>query len=104
MRTRSTRTARWHMTAGVNGASSWPLGTGRRILVTGGSGLIGRSVVHALLERSETPAVIVDISAARALGYEPAHDLNSGLATVWPEFEPGGGGQSSPFGGTGGTS
>jgi UDP-glucose 4-epimerase len=37
----------------------------------------------------EMPAVIVDISAARALGYEPAHDLKSGFATVWPEFEPG---------------
>jgi UDP-glucose 4-epimerase len=34
----------------------------------------------------EMPAVIVDISAARALGWEPAHDLKSGLATVWPEF------------------
>ena len=36
----------------------------------------------------EMPAVIVDISAARGLGYEPAHDLKSGLATVWPEFAP----------------
>jgi UDP-glucose 4-epimerase len=36
----------------------------------------------------EMPAVIVDISAARALGYEPVHDLKSGLATVWPEFAP----------------
>jgi UDP-glucose 4-epimerase len=34
----------------------------------------------------EMPAVIVDISAARALGYHPQHDLKSGLATVWPEF------------------
>jgi UDP-glucose 4-epimerase len=34
----------------------------------------------------EMPAVIVDISAARALGYKPEHDLKSGLATVWPEF------------------
>jgi UDP-glucose 4-epimerase len=34
----------------------------------------------------EMPAVIVDISAARALGYQPVHDLKSGLATVWPEF------------------
>jgi UDP-glucose 4-epimerase len=34
----------------------------------------------------EMPSVIVDISAARALGYEPRHDLKSGLATVWPEF------------------
>jgi UDP-glucose 4-epimerase len=32
------------------------------------------------------PAVIVDISAARAIGYAPQHDLKSGLATVWPEF------------------
>jgi UDP-glucose 4-epimerase len=36
----------------------------------------------------EMPAVIVDISAARALGYQPSHDLKSGLATVWPEFAP----------------
>ena len=36
----------------------------------------------------EMPAVIVDISAARALGYRPTHDLKSGLATVWPEFAP----------------
>ena len=34
----------------------------------------------------EMPAVIVDITAAKALGYRPAHDLKSGLATVWPEF------------------
>ena len=37
---------------------------------------------------STMPAVIVDISAARALGYQPTHDLKSGLATVWPEFAP----------------
>ena len=34
----------------------------------------------------EMPAVIVDISAARALGYEPKMDLKAGIATVWPEF------------------
>lgn len=34
----------------------------------------------------EMPAVIVDISAIRALGYKPTHDLKSGIATVWPEF------------------
>jgi UDP-glucose 4-epimerase len=34
----------------------------------------------------EMPAVIIDISAARALGYAPEHDLKSGMATVWPEF------------------
>jgi UDP-glucose 4-epimerase len=37
----------------------------------------------------EMPAVIVDISAARALGYQPTHDLKSGIATVWPEFADG---------------
>lgn len=34
----------------------------------------------------EMPAVIIDISAARALGYEPRYDLKAGIATVWPEF------------------
>jgi UDP-glucose 4-epimerase len=37
----------------------------------------------------EMPAVVVDISAARSLGYRPATDLDAGLATVWPEFDPG---------------
>jgi UDP-glucose 4-epimerase len=37
------------------------------------------------------PAVVVDISAARAIGYAPSHDLESGMATVWPDFEPEGG-------------
>ncbi|HEY7145733.1 MAG TPA: NAD-dependent epimerase/dehydratase family protein [Streptosporangiaceae bacterium] len=52
-----------------------------------------RSVTGAVLPAApvpakpgEMPAVIVDISAARALGYQPEHDLKSGLATVWPEF------------------
>jgi len=37
----------------------------------------------------EMPAVVVDISAARALGYRPTTDLDAGLATVWPEFDRG---------------
>ena len=37
----------------------------------------------------EMPAVIVDVSAAQALGYRPTHDLKSGIATVWPEWAPG---------------
>jgi UDP-glucose 4-epimerase len=41
---------------------------------------------HVPPKPGEMPAVIVDISAARALGYDPVHDLKSGLATVWPEF------------------
>jgi UDP-glucose 4-epimerase len=36
----------------------------------------------------EMPAVVVDISAARTLGYQPTMDLDTGLATVWPEFDP----------------
>ncbi|HEY6276345.1 MAG TPA: NAD-dependent epimerase/dehydratase family protein [Streptosporangiaceae bacterium] len=43
---------------------------------------------HVPAQPGEMPAVIVDISAARALGYQPTHDLKSGLATVWPEFAP----------------
>lgn len=39
-------------------------------------------------KQGEMPAVVLDISAARALGYQPRHDLASGLATVWPEFAP----------------
>jgi UDP-glucose 4-epimerase len=38
--------------------------------------------------QGEMPAVVVDISAARALGYQPTFDLDTGLATVWPEFDP----------------
>jgi UDP-glucose 4-epimerase len=34
----------------------------------------------------EMPAVVVDISAARALGYRPSVDLDPGLATMWAEF------------------
>jgi UDP-glucose 4-epimerase len=34
----------------------------------------------------EMPAVVIDISAARELGYEPRMDLKAGIATVWPEF------------------
>ncbi len=45
-------------------------------------------VEYVPAKSGEMPAVIVDISAARALGYRPAHDLKSGLATVWPQFAP----------------
>lgn len=43
-------------------------------------------VEHVPPKPGATPAVIVDISAARSLGYEPQHDLKAGIATVWPEF------------------
>jgi UDP-glucose 4-epimerase len=34
------------------------------------------------------PAVVLDISTARGLGYAPTYDLEAGMATVWPEFAP----------------
>jgi UDP-glucose 4-epimerase len=46
----------------------------------------GIPVEHAAPKPGEMPAVIVHISAAQALGYAPAHNLKSGLSTVWPEF------------------
>ena len=46
---------------------------------------------HVPVGNGEMPAVVVDISAARAIGYAPTHDLESGMATVWPDFRPEGG-------------
>jgi UDP-glucose 4-epimerase len=43
-------------------------------------------VEHVPVGPSEMPAVVIDISAARALGYRPTYDLKAGMATVWPEF------------------
>jgi UDP-glucose 4-epimerase len=43
-------------------------------------------VEHVPAGPGEMPAVLLDISVARELGYAPAYDLKSGLATVWPEF------------------
>jgi UDP-glucose 4-epimerase len=43
-------------------------------------------VEHVPAKAGEMPAVILDISAARALGYQPRMDLKAGIATVWPEF------------------
>ena len=47
-------------------------------------------VEHVPVGNGEMPAVVVDISAARAIGYAPSHDLESGMATVWPDFDPAG--------------
>jgi UDP-glucose 4-epimerase len=41
---------------------------------------------HVPPKPGEMPAVIIDISAARELGYQPSFDLTSGIATAWPEF------------------
>jgi UDP-glucose 4-epimerase len=43
---------------------------------------------HVPVGNGEMPAVVLDISAATALGYRPAYDLESGMATVWPDFDP----------------
>jgi UDP-glucose 4-epimerase len=43
-------------------------------------------VEHVPVGPGEMPAVVIDISAARALGYRPTYDLKAGMATVWPEF------------------
>lgn len=43
---------------------------------------------HVPVAAGEMPAVILDVSAIRELGYQPAYDLVSGLATVWPDFDP----------------
>ncbi len=45
-------------------------------------------VEHVPAKQGEMPAVVLDIAAARALGYEPRHTLATGLATAWPEFAP----------------
>jgi UDP-glucose 4-epimerase len=45
-------------------------------------------VEHVPVPNGEMPAVVLDISAARAIGYAPRHDLESGMATVWPDFKP----------------
>ncbi|HTS96412.1 MAG TPA: NAD-dependent epimerase/dehydratase family protein [Streptosporangiaceae bacterium] len=68
------------------------LGAGESVtvndIVDAARGVTGRDipVEHVPPKPGEMPAVIVDISAARALGYVPTHDLKSGLSTVWPEF------------------
>jgi UDP-glucose 4-epimerase len=40
------------------------------------------------VQQGEMPAVRLDISAARSLGYSPTYDLEKGMATVWPDFDP----------------
>ena len=47
-------------------------------------------VEHVPVPLGEMPAVVLDISAARAIGYQPTVGLEAGMATVWPEFRPDG--------------
>jgi UDP-glucose 4-epimerase len=47
---------------------------------------------HVAAKPGEMPAVVVDTSRARTLGYAPAYDLAAGLAATWEDFEANGGG------------
>jgi hypothetical protein len=40
------------------------------------------------IAQGEMPAVVLDISTSRSLGYTPTYDLEKGMATVWPDFRP----------------
>jgi UDP-glucose 4-epimerase len=44
-------------------------------------------VEHVPVGSGEMPAVVLDISAIKALGYEPRFDLEAGMTTVWPDFD-----------------
>jgi len=45
-------------------------------------------VEHVPVLTGEMPAVVLDISVIKALGYSPRYDLEAGMATVWPDFDP----------------
>jgi UDP-glucose 4-epimerase len=68
------------------------LGAGESVtvndMVTATRNVTGKElpVTYVPAKPGEMPAVIVDISRARSIGYVPEQDLKSGLATVWPEF------------------
>ena len=82
--------------AAVEGWPSGPVivGSGRshsvNDLVQAARDVTGRAIPtqHVPAKPGEMPAVEVDLSRARALGYLPTTGLTEGLATVWPEFEP----------------
>jgi UDP-glucose 4-epimerase len=70
------------------------LGSGRSVTVNE-MVTIARRVTGTLIPAEnvpvppgEMPAVVLDISAAQAIGYRPAYDLEAGMATVWPDFDP----------------
>ena len=46
---------------------------------------------HVPAISGEMPAVVLDISTIKSLGYRPRFDLAAGMATVWPDFDPAGG-------------
>jgi UDP-glucose 4-epimerase len=68
------------------------IGSGRSItvldIVAGVERVVGAPITteHVPPKPGEMPAVIVSIDVARALGYLPTVDLDSGLATVWADL------------------
>ena len=70
------------------------LGAGRSVsvndMVTIARQVTGAAIPAELVPvpQGEMPAVVLDISAAKALGYQPRHTLETGMATVWPDFAP----------------
>jgi UDP-glucose 4-epimerase len=70
------------------------LGSGRSVsvndMVTTARRVTGAPIPaeNVPVQQGEMPAVVLDIGLARQLGYEPRHDLESGMATVWPDFDP----------------
>jgi UDP-glucose 4-epimerase len=60
------------------------MANGSRVLVIGAP----IPVEHVPVGNGEMPAAVVDISAARAIGYRPVLDLESGRTTAWPDFDP----------------
>src|ERR1700753_3575172 len=53
-------------------------------------GVTGRGIPaeNVPIQQGEMPAVKLDISMAQSLGYAPTYDLEKGMATVWPDFDP----------------
>jgi UDP-glucose 4-epimerase len=70
------------------------LGSGQSVsvndMVTAARSVTGAEIPaeHVPVGLGEMPAVLVDISLARSLGYQPQYDLERGIATVWPDFAP----------------
>jgi UDP-glucose 4-epimerase len=82
--------------AAVEGWPSGPVivGSGRshtvNDLTQAARDVTGRSIPARRVpaQPGEMPAVEVDLTVARSLGYAPTVGLHAGLASVWPEFDP----------------
>lgn len=84
----------------VYGRNAWKAGHNGPLILSSGESVTVNDMVDAAravtgaeipveyvpAKPGEMPAVIIDISAAMALGYQPTMDLKAGIATVWPEF------------------